>query len=123
MKLNLKSNWKTQHLLAVMVLLGLSTLIVQCQESGTTEEGEQLEQGFLNPPEAAKPRVWWHWMGGDVSWEGAKADMDWMKAIGIGGLQCLHAGGRGRGPETASVENYSRDMSEGWKAAFAKSAH
>lgn len=122
MKLNLKSNWQIRYLLSVMILVVICTLNVQCQESSTTEESAQLEQGFLNPPEAAKPRVWWHWMGGDVSWEGAKADMDWMKEIGIGGLQCFHAGGRGRGPESAIVENYYPYMSDGWKAAFAKSA-
>ena len=81
-----------------------------------------LEEGFRNPPESARPRVWWHWMGGNVSWEGAKADMDWMKRVGIAGLQCFHAGMRfGRTPAVQVVENYCPYMSEGWKDAFAKS--
>ena len=25
---------------------------------------DPLEQGFQNPPESARPRVWWHWMNG-----------------------------------------------------------
>jgi len=80
-----------------------------------------LEAGFQNPPDEARPRVWWHWMGGNVSWEGAKADMDWMNSIGIAGLQCFHAGMR-TGPESAIVEDYYPYMSEGWKDVFAKSA-
>jgi hypothetical protein len=122
MKFNRKPNWKKGYPFSILLFAAISVLLVQCGKSQTTAEGTQLEQGFLNPPEAAKPRVWWHWMGGNVSWEGAKADMDWMKKIGIGGLQCFHAGGRGRGPESAIVENYYPYMSDGWKAAFAKSA-
>src|SRR6185312_15797692 len=29
-----------------------------------------LEAGFANPPDSAKPRVWWHWIGGNVTKEG-----------------------------------------------------
>ena len=42
---------------------------------------------FQNPPEAAKPRVWWHWMSGNVSKEGITADLEWMHRVGIGGMQ------------------------------------
>ena len=103
---------------ALIVLIGLG--LPACQES-SNEEGIALEQGFNNVPDAAKPRVWWHWMGGNVAWEGAKADMDWMTRVGIGGLQCFHAG-MGQGPENSVVENYYPYMSDGWKSAFAKSA-
>jgi hypothetical protein len=61
-------------------------------------------------------------MGGNVSWEGAKADMDWMKRVGIAGLQCFHAGMRMQGPEQAIVPVSYPYMSEGWKNAFTKSA-
>ena len=29
--------------------------------------------GFVEPPPAARPRVWWHWMNGNVTKEGIKA--------------------------------------------------
>lgn len=121
MKSNLKSTWGIRYVLSVMVLLGLSSLFVQCGESGISEEGTALEEGFKNPPHAAKPRVWWHWMNGNVSWEGAKADMDWMTRVGIGGLQAFHGGG-GPGEEAGYVENWLPYMSDGWKDAFAKTA-
>jgi hypothetical protein len=49
--------------------------------------GGELEQGFKNPPDSAKPRVWWHWMNGNVTKEGITADLEWMKRAGIGGFQ------------------------------------
>jgi hypothetical protein len=45
------------------------------------------QKEFQNPPEAAKPRVWWHWMSGNVSKEGITADLEWMHRVGIGGMQ------------------------------------
>jgi hypothetical protein len=120
MKSILKTFKKKQFLFSFLLFSIASLIFVECNKSGNNE-GLKLEQGFLNPPEAARPRVWWHWMGGNVSWEGAKADMDWMKRVGIAGLQCFHAG-MGQGPESSIVENYYPYMSEGWKDAFAKSA-
>lgn len=46
-----------------------------------------LEEGFRVPPESAKPRVWWHWMNGNVTKEGITADLEWMQRVGIGGMQ------------------------------------
>jgi hypothetical protein len=43
-----------------------------------------LEQAFLNPPEATKPRCYWYWMYGQVSREGITRDLEAMKRVGIG---------------------------------------
>jgi hypothetical protein len=51
------------------------------------DSGDILEQGFKNPPDSAKPRVWWHWTGGNVTREGITKDLEWMKRVGIGGAQ------------------------------------
>ncbi|MFM1794150.1 MAG: hypothetical protein RL642_535, partial [Bacteroidota bacterium] len=47
---------------------------------------DQVFQNFINPPAAAKPRVWWHWMNGNITKEGIQKDMEWMERSGIGGL-------------------------------------
>src|SRR6266581_335746 len=52
---------------------------------------DALESGFLNPPDSAKPRVWWHWMNGNITKEGIKLDLEWMKRVGIGGFQNFDA--------------------------------
>ncbi len=50
-----------------------------------------LQQNFQTPPNAAKPRVWWHWMNGNVTKEGITKDLEWMKRVGIGGFQNFDA--------------------------------
>ena len=54
--------------------------------------GPTLEEGFRNPPNEAKPQVWWHWMNGNVAKEGIVADLESMAAVGIGGAQIFDAG-------------------------------
>src|SRR5260370_33682850 len=51
------------------------------------DKGDSLERGFQSPPDTAKPRVWWHWMNGNITKEGIDSDLDWMKRVGIGGGQ------------------------------------
>lgn len=48
-----------------------------------------LEAGFANPSGDAKPLVWWHWINGNVTKEGIRADLEDMKRVGIGGAQIL----------------------------------
>lgn len=50
------------------------------------ESGLSLEERFHNPPNDARPRVWWHWIGGNVARDGARLDLEWMQRIGIGGF-------------------------------------
>ena len=52
---------------------------------------DPLEAGFQTPPNEAKPRVWWHWMNGNVTKEGIRLDLEWMHRIGIGGFQNFDA--------------------------------
>src|SRR3989440_6407489 len=59
---------------------------------------DALESGFLNPPDSAKPRVWWHWMNGNITKEGIKLDLEWMKRVGIGGFPNFYAA-----PETPKM--------------------
>ncbi|TMI64572.1 MAG: DNA-binding protein [Bacteroidetes bacterium] len=48
-----------------------------------------IEKNFLNPPESAKPWVFWYWMHGAVSKEGITADLEAMKEVGIGGAYLM----------------------------------
>jgi hypothetical protein len=54
--------------------------------------GDDLERGFQNPPDSAKPRVWWHWVGSNVTEEGITKGLEWMKHVGIGGMQMFDVG-------------------------------
>jgi hypothetical protein len=46
---------------------------------------DELDEIFANPPDSAKPGVWWHWMGCNVTREGVTRDLEAFKAAGIGG--------------------------------------
>jgi hypothetical protein len=48
-------------------------------------QADDLEQGFSNPPDLAKPGVWWHWMGCNVTKAGITRDLEAFKEAGIGG--------------------------------------
>ena len=43
-----------------------------------------LESGFITPPEATKPYVYWYWISGQVSKEGITRDLEAMRRVGIG---------------------------------------
>lgn len=58
-----------------------------------------LEQSFKNPPAIARPYTWWHWMNGNITKEGITLDLEAMKRVGIGGVQCFNVGsGIPKGP-------------------------
>jgi len=50
-----------------------------------------LRKGFEAPPDSARPRVWWHWMNGNISKEGIRLDLEWMHRVGIAGFQNFDA--------------------------------
>ena len=50
------------------------------------EPHDTLMRGFENPPNGARPRVWWHWMNGNIAPEGLKLDLEWMHSVGLGGV-------------------------------------
>src|ERR1043165_1372955 len=77
-----------------------------------------LEQGFKNPPASAWPRTWWHWTRSNVTKEGITKDLEWMKRIGIAGLQLadVNAGGG------QTVNNKTLFLSPEWLAAIRHTA-
>ena len=54
---------------------------------------DSLADGFRNPPDSARPQVWWHWMNGNITKEGITADLEAMKRVGIGGAQIFNVDG------------------------------
>ncbi|MBR0300294.1 MAG: hypothetical protein IJQ93_08270, partial [Bacteroidales bacterium] len=81
--------------------------------TGAGALAQPYSQDFANPPQEARIRVWWHWMDSNISKEGIKADLDWMKATGIGGVQQFDAGGTMMGGGAPIVERLPY-MQEGW---------
>lgn len=79
-------------LITAATIAGLSALIGWALAQAPSDA---LEQGFKNPPDSAKPRTWWHWTGSNITKEGITKDLEWMKRVGIAGMQLadVNAGG------------------------------
>ena len=75
--------------------LRIAAMVVILMALGGAMQGQSsadaLEIGFKTPPNSAKPRVWWHWMNGNITKEGIKLDLEWMNRVGIGGFQNFDA--------------------------------
>ena len=62
---------------------------------------DDLAAGFANPPDSARPQVWWHWMNGNVSKDGITADLEAFREKGIGGVHLFDVDyGIPKGPVT-----------------------
>ncbi|HEU5136514.1 MAG TPA: glycosyl hydrolase [Steroidobacteraceae bacterium] len=71
------------HALAAAILFALG-----CSGSpGAEGAADPLHQAFQDPPAEARPRVWWHWLSGNVDRRGITLDFEWMKRVGIAGAQ------------------------------------
>src|SRR5262245_7692635 len=75
---------------------------------------DDLLQGFLSPPNSAKPRGWWHWMNGNITKQGIEQDLLWMNRVGIGGLHNVDVGLNT--PQV--VDKPLRYMTPAWQDAF-----
>ncbi|WP_088183784.1 glycosyl hydrolase [Sphingobium sp. Z007] len=93
--------------------LRFAALLV-CSAIGAPALADDLADGFRNPPQSARPRVWWHWMNGNVTKEGIDKDLDWMARMGIGGVQNFDASLM----TPQIVKERLIYMTDGWKDAF-----
>lgn len=50
----------------IIFLFSLSFIIFSCQ---TLLETDQLKEGFINPPDSARPGVYWYFMDGNLDRE------------------------------------------------------
>ncbi|MHB0753734.1 glycosyl hydrolase [Polaribacter sp. M15] len=57
-----------------------------CNEKKKERQNLTLEEGFKNPPQASKPRTWYHINSGNASKEGFTKDLKAIKEAGIGGV-------------------------------------
>jgi hypothetical protein len=72
-----------------LLACALNSLLAQtpaAPQSKAAAPTDALLLGFLDPPNEARPRVWWHWMNGNISTEGIKLDLEWMHRVGVGGV-------------------------------------
>lgn len=78
-------------LIKITVCAITGIFVIACARDSLPIKKSELAEQFYTPPDYAKPRVWWHWMNGNVSKEGIAADLAWMNKIGVGGVQNFDA--------------------------------
>ena len=100
-----------RHTLKLAALVLVAAAIAGAQEKSPSDP---LKSGFENPPQSARPRVWWHWMNGNITKEGIKLDLDWMHRAGLAGYQNFDAALQT--PQV--VEKRLAYMTPEWKDAF-----
>jgi hypothetical protein len=72
---------------SLSIVLLCSAPLVNAQAPVTPAANvDMLYQSFLDPPNSARPRVWWHWMNGNIAEQGIRLDLDWMHRVGLGGV-------------------------------------
>lgn len=104
-----------RRLALLLAALLASSSAAQAQESDPVDP---LLTEFRDPPMEARPRVWWHWLNGNISAEGILLDLAWMERVGIGGAQVFDVSMR----TPQIVETRLEFMSPGWQQAFRTAA-
>jgi hypothetical protein len=102
--------------LLLVAAAGIGTL--SCN-GASSQASDPLMSGFQNPPATAKPRVWWHWMDGNVSQDGIRQDLAWLNQVGVGGVHNFDAalGGAGRDPARLVDERIAY-LTPRWREMF-----
>lgn len=94
----------------IAVMLLTASVAAGQQANGT----DPLKRGFEDPPASARPRVWWHWMNGNISQEGIKLDLEWMHRSGLAGFHNFDAALQ----TPLVVDHRLAYMTPEWKDAF-----
>jgi len=95
------------RLFTTIFIAGLLTCVVRAAS---------LEEEFSNPPDSARPGVYWYFMDGNLDREAMTADLESMKKVGLGNLIFLEVSvGVPRGPVDF--------MSPQWQELFAHAVH
>src|ERR1700689_3954957 len=79
------------HPTSIKLMFASLALLLATGTAAPQESGDTLKKGFEKPPQSALPRVWWHWMNGNITQEGIKLDLEWMQRVGLGGFQNFDA--------------------------------
>lgn len=110
--------WLVAHRIALATATALASPALLADSPAVTVAPQattpDLELQFRDPPQSARPRVWWHWMNGNITKDGIAKDLAWMKRVGIGGLQTFDANLQ----TPKIVDERLVYMTPGWKDAF-----
>jgi hypothetical protein len=81
----------------IKILLFIVTVSISLQAGATEPKDftDSLATGFLDPPKAAKPSIYWLWLNGYVNRDYLETELRQFSEKGIGGLCIFDMGARG----------------------------
>jgi hypothetical protein len=97
-----------------LLFMWFSCLGMRAQSTSGIRPQDAMKREFLNPPNSARPRVWWHWMNGNVTPAGIRLDLEWMHRIGLAGVTVFE----GSIDTPQVVPHRLVYMTPEWKASF-----
>ena len=84
------STHRPYRILATAIVAANCMLMQQApaRQAAAKPAAGDMEKNFVNPPNSAKPWVYWVWFAGGGRWskEGGTADLEAMKRVGINGV-------------------------------------
>lgn len=106
---------KNRKLFSTLLSCAISTFFLTAQDNISSN----LYKNFQEPPREARPRVWWHWLNGNITKDGIYKDLTWMNQAGIVGFQNFDAGLA----TPQIVKNRLVYMTPEWKETFQYALH
>jgi len=67
-------------------------LVLAQTASARTDTTSDILKTFTDPPKEYRPKVWWHWINGNITKDGIRKDLLWMDSAGVGGVHYFDAG-------------------------------
>jgi alpha-L-rhamnosidase len=82
---------KTYKMNRIIFFITIATILLSssCKQQVSQPAFSELKKSFLNPPDSARPGVYWYFMDGNISKEAITADLESMKKVGIGTVLIL----------------------------------
>ncbi len=102
---------------AIILLIAVVTQPVIAAPTQSTND--TLERAFVNPPAAARPGVFWQWMGGLISREGITKDLEAMATHGVGAVMVMQMPDQAPYPQRWDFREYPgkvKVLSDEWFA-------
>ncbi|MHB8862025.1 MAG: glycosyl hydrolase [Pirellulaceae bacterium] len=101
---------------ALLVGATIDCVVSQEADTGQTDRAGALAGEFTQPPESARPWVYWFWLNGNMTREGITADLEAMKRVGIGGVLIMEVD---QGAPIGPIDFMSRE----WRDLFQHVQH
>src|SRR6266536_1330778 len=99
---------------SIVFVVAVILSVISFSQTKKVASKDSFYTEFISPPNSAKPRVWWHWMNGNITKDGIRKDLEWMHRSGIGGFQNFDAALA----TPQIVEKRLTYMTPEWKDAF-----